>query len=159
MRYTSVPEPGQERAYIDHALAQQADGSRAPFVVIDDASGDVLGTTSYHDIVPDLKRVEIGYTWYAARVQRTRVNTTCKLLLLEHAFDVIGCSVVGWRTDLRNVRSQAAITALGAQRDGTIRRHQLGRDGEYRDTVFFSMLPDEWPAVRASLEARLRKHA
>lgn len=158
LRYTSVPEPGQEHAYIEHALQQRAEGSRAPFAVIDNSTGDLLGTTSYHDIVADLKRVEIGYTWYAARAQRTHVNTTCKLMLLEHAFDVLGCPVVGWRTDLRNVRSQAAITALGAQRDGTIRRHMLGRDGEYRDTVFFSMLPEEWPAARARLEARLQQH-
>lgn len=159
LRYTSVPEPGRELAYIDLALSQREAGSRAPFAVIDDASGDLLGTTSYHDIVPDLRRVEIGYTWYARRVQRTRVNTTCKLMLLEHAFEVLECPVVGWRTDLRNLQSQAAIAALGAQRDGTIRRHTLGRDGEYRDAVFFSMLPDEWPAARERLEARLSRYA
>lgn len=159
LRYTSVPEPGRELLYIDYALRQRDEGSRAPFAVIDDATGDVLGTTSYHDIVPTVPRVEIGYTWYAARAQRTHVNTTCKLMLLEHAFDVLGCNVVGWRTAGDNLRSQAAIAALGAQRDGTIRRMQLDRDGGLRDSVFFSMLPDEWPAARERLEARLQQHA
>lgn len=126
--------------------------------MIDDATGDVLGSTSLHDIVADLRRVEIGYTWYAKRVQRTHVNTTCKLMLLEHAFEVLDCPVVGWRTDLRNERSQAAIAALGAQRDGTIRCHARGRDGEHRSTVFFSMLADEWPAARERLEARLSRY-
>ncbi len=158
LRYTSVPEPGQERAYIERALVQQADGSRTPFAVIDDATGDVLGSTSYHDIVDAIRRVEIGYTWYAARVQRTRVNTTCKLMLLEHAFEVLDCSVVGWRTDGLNVQSQAAIAALGAQRDGLIRCHGPARDGGTRDAVFFSMLPAEWPAARERLEARLARH-
>lgn len=158
LRYTSVPEPGEERAYIAAALAQQREGSRTPFAVIDDATGDLLGSTSYHDIVDSIRRVEIGYTWYAARAQRTHVNTTCKLMLLSHAFDALGCSVVGWRTAGENVRSQAAIAALGAQRDGTIRRHGPDRDGGIRDTVFFSLLPEEWPAVRERLEARLRRH-
>lgn len=159
LRYTSVPEPGRERAYIDYALRQQEEeGSRTPFAVIDDASGEVLGSTSYHDIVDAIRRVEIGYTWYRASAQRTHVNTTCKLMLLEHAFDVLDCNVVGWRTAGENHRSQAAIAALGAQRDGTIRRHGPDRDGGYRDTVFFSMLPSEWPAARAALEARLARH-
>ena len=159
LRYTSVPEPGRERAYLDYAFAEQRAGTRVPLAVIDDATGDVLGTTSYHDIVDNLRRVEIGYTFYAARVQRTHVNTTCKLMLLTHAFDELDCSVVGWRTDGRNLRSQAAIAALGAQRDGMIRRHSLGRDGQYRDGVFYSMLPSEWPAARERLEARLQRYA
>lgn len=156
-RYTSVPEPGQEQAWIAHALGQQQEGSRVPFAVIDERAGTVLGSTSYHDLVPEIRRAEIGYTWYAARVHRTRVNTTCKLMLLEHAFDVERCAVVGWRTSSENLISQRAITALGAQRDGTIRRHAPTRDGAIRDTVFFSMLPDEWPAAKAALLARLER--
>lgn len=159
LRFTSVPAPGETRAYIEGALTQQDGDSRTPFVVIDDTTGDVLGSTSYHDIVDEIRRVEIGYTFYRRSAQRTRVNTTCKLMLLEYAFDVLDCSVVGWRTSAENHASQAAIAALGAQRDGTIRRHMLGRDGEYRDTVFFSMLPSEWPAARERLEARLARHA
>ncbi len=158
LRVTSVPAPGETRAYVEGALAMQEAGSRTPFVVIDDATGEVLGSTSYHDIVDDLRRVEIGYTWYRKSMQRTRVNTTCKLILLEYAFEVLDCSVVGWRTHGENHASQAAIAALGAQCDGRIRRHLLGRDGEYRDTVFFSMLPSEWPAARERLEARLARH-
>ncbi len=158
LRYTSVPEPGRERAYIEYALKQQVEGSRTPFAVVDDATGDVLGSTSYHDIVDEIRRVEIGYTWYAARAQRTRVNTTCKLMLLEYAFDVLDCNVVGWRTAGENERSQAAIAALGAQRDGRVRRHGPDRDGGFRDTVFYSLLPGEWPAVRERLEARLERH-
>ena len=158
LRFTSVPEPGTEVAYVDKALGMQADGSRVPFAVIDDATGRVLGSTSYHDIVDEIRRVEIGYTWYAASVQRSHVNTTCKLMLLEHAFDVLGCPVVGWRTAGENLRSQAAIAALGAQLDGRIRRHGPDRDGGIRDSVFFSMLAEEWPAVRGALEARLQRH-
>ncbi|MBO9532432.1 MAG: GNAT family N-acetyltransferase [Solirubrobacteraceae bacterium] len=162
-RYTSVPEPGQELAWIELALSMREAGSRLAFAVIDETtgsgSGTVLGSTSYHDLVPEIRRAEIGYTWYAARTHRTRVNTTCKLMLLEHAFEVEDCGVVGWRTSSENTISQTAIAALGAKLDGTIRRHQQARDGGYRDTVFFSMLPDEWPAAKAALEARLAKYA
>lgn len=158
LRFTSVPEPGQEAAYIAGALRQRAAGSRLPFAVIDEASGTVLGSTSYHDLVPEIRRAEIGYTWYAARAQRTHVNTTCKLLLLEHAFEHCDCSVVGWRTGSENLASQRAIAALGAQLDGTIRRHGPGRDGGTRDAVFFSMLPEEWPAAKAKLQQRLERH-
>lgn len=159
LRFTSVPEPGREPAYIEKALQQRSAGSRLAFAVIDEARGRVLGSTSYHDLVPEIRRAEIGYTWYAASVQRTHVNTTCKLMLLGHAFDVCDCSVVGWRTDGENHASQAAIAALGAQRDGTIRRHGPARDGGTRDAVFFSMLPEEWPASRERLEQRLSRHA
>ncbi|MFT4034229.1 MAG: GNAT family N-acetyltransferase [Patulibacter sp.] len=158
LRYTSVPEPGQETAYIGQALSQQEQGTRVPFAVIDETDGRVLGSTSYHDLVPAIRRAEIGYTWYRASVQRTHVNTTCKLLLMEHAFDRCRCSVVGWRTAGDNHASQRAIASLGAHRDGTIRRHGPARDGGARDTVFFSMLPDEWPAARDRLQARLRRH-
>jgi RimJ/RimL family protein N-acetyltransferase len=156
--YTSIPDPGEEAAYIDDALTMQAAGTRLPFAIIDEATGDVVGSTSYHDIVPGPRRVEIGYTWYSERVQRTHVNTTCKLMLLIHAFDELGCSVVGWRTAGINHASQAAIARLGATRDGTFRRNSLHKDGTLRDTVLFSMLAEDWPAARDRLEARLASH-
>ena len=149
---TSVPAPGEELDYI-HTATHTDD--RQPFVVLDDATGLVLGSTSYHDIVPSVKRLEVGYTWYGSRVQRTHVNTACKLLLLTHAFDVLGAGVVGWRTDGENRASQAAIERLGAQRDGEVRHHQLRRDGTVRNTVLYSMLADEWPAARDRLTARI----
>ena len=151
LRVTSVPEPEQTRAYIEAALAAGQDGNRFAFAVRDQASGTVLGSSSYHDILPALKRVEIGYTWYAARCQRTHVNTTCKLLLLTHAFETLGCNVVGWRTDNFNFASQAAIERLGAQKDGVIRGHALRRDGTIRDTVMYSLRAGEWPEVKAQL--------
>ena len=126
-------------------------GNRFAFAVIDEASGTVLGSTSYHDILPAVKRVEIGYTWYAKRCQRTHVNTTCKLLMLTHSFDALGCHVVGWRTDNFNHASQRAIERLGAKKDGVIRGHALRRDGTIRDTVMYSLRSGEWPEVRAQL--------
>ena len=130
-----------------------------PWVVRDLASGAVVGSTRYHDIVPAIDRVEIGYTWYAQSRQRTQVNTTCKLMLLTHAFDTVGCGVVGLRTDNFNFRSQRAIEALGARKDGVIRRHAARRDGTVRDTVMYSILAEEWPDVRRHLEFRLARHA
>ena len=159
IRVTSVPEPEQTRAYIEAALQGRADGHRFAFAVIDEASGRVLGSTSYHDIVPALKRVEIGYTWYARSVQRSHVNTTCKLLLMGHAFDTLGCPVVGWRTDNYNFASQRAIERLGARRDGVIRHHTLRRDGTVRDTVMYSMTAGEWPEARAQLLYLLQRRA
>lgn len=153
---TSVPEPHDVAGYIERALAMP---DRQPFAVIDSASGAVIGSTSYHDIVPAADRVEIGWTWYARRVQRSHVNTSCKLLLLSHAFDSMGCAVVGWRTDGLNFASQAAIERLGAHKDGTLRHHGLRRDGSVRDAVFYSMLRAEWPAARDKLTDRLRAHA
>ncbi len=151
IRVTSVPEPKDTRTYIEQALAMRDAGNRFAFAVIDEATGAVLGTSSYHDILPAVKRVEIGYTWYARRVQRTHVNTTCKLLLLQHAFDTLGCHVVGWRTDNFNFASQAAIERLGAKKDGVIRGHALRRDGTIRDTVMYSLRAGEWPDVKAQL--------
>lgn len=156
LRITSVPEPGQTRQYIDDALSMREQGHRFAFAVIDEASGDVLGSTSFHDILPAVKRVEIGYTWYAQRAQRTHVNSTCKLLMMGHAFDTLGCHVVGWRTDNFNFASQRAIERLGAKKDGVIRGHALRRDGTIRDTVMYSILREEWPAVCERLEARLQ---
>lgn len=148
LRITSVPEPHETRGYIETALATN---NRQAFAVTDAATGEVLGSTSYHDIVPNLKRVEIGYTWYATRCQRTHVNTTCKLLMLSHAFDTLGCNVVGWRTDNFNHASQRAIERLGARKDGVLRGHALRRDGTIRDTVMYSLRSGEWPEVKAQL--------
>ena len=151
IRVTSVPEPENTRKYIEDALAMREAGNRFAFAVTDTATGKVLGTSSYHDILPAVKRVEIGYTWYAKSVQRTHVNTTAKLLLLTHAFEVLGCHVVGWRTDNFNFVSQAAIERLGAKKDGVIRGHGLRRDSSIRDTVMYSLRSGEWPEVKAQL--------
>lgn len=151
LRVTGVPRPDETRGYIDTALKMRAEGNRFAFAVLDELSGRVLGSTSYHDILPAVKRVEIGYTWYAKSVQRTHVNTTCKLLMLTHAFETLGCHVVGWRTDNFNFASQAAIERLGAKKDGVIRGHALRRDGTIRDTVMYSMRSGEWPEARAQL--------
>ncbi len=159
LRVTSVPAPGEERAYIEQALAMREAGNRLAFAVIDEASGRVLGSTSYHDILPAVRRVEIGWTWYAQSVQRTHVNTTAKLLMMAHAFDALQCHVVGWRTDNFNFASQRAIERLGALRDGVIRGHALRRDGTIRDTVMYSMRAGEWPEARAQLLYRLERHA
>ena len=159
LRITSVPEPQDTRAYIETALQMRADGHRFAFAVRDDATGEVLGSTSFHDILPAVKRVEIGYTWYRKSVQRSHVNTTCKLLMLQHAFDQLGCHVVGWRTDIFNFASQRAIERLGARKDGVIRVHALRRDGTIRDTVMYSMRAGEWPEARAQLLYLLELHA
>ncbi|MBP8182851.1 MAG: GNAT family N-acetyltransferase [Rhodoferax sp.] len=151
IRVTSVPEPEQTRSYIENALSMRETGNRFAFAVIESASGKVLGSTSYHDIVPALRRVEIGWTWYGKSVQRSHVNTTCKLLLMTHAFETLKCHVVGWRTDNYNFASQAAIERLGARKDGVIRGHALRRDGTIRDTVMYSMRAGEWPEAKAQL--------
>ena len=158
LRITSVPEPHETRAYIETALQMRADGNRFAFAVVDDATGTVLGTTSYHDILPAVKRVEIGWTWYRKSAQRSHVNTTAKLLMMGHAFDHLGCNVVGWRTDNYNFASQRAIERLGAKKDGVIRGHALRRDGTIRDTVMYSMRSGEWPEARAQLLYLLERH-
>ena len=159
LRVTSVPEPQETRAYIETALQMREQGSRFAFAVIDEATGRVLGSTSFHDIIAAVRRVEIGYTWYARSVQRSHVNTTCKLLMLGHAFDQLGCHVVGWRTDNFNFASQRAIERLGAKKDGVIRGHALRRDGTIRDTVMYSLRAGEWPESRAHLLSKLELHA
>ena len=151
IRVTSVPESEQTRKYIEDALSMRESGSRFAFCVQDESTGTVLGTSSYHDILPAVKRVEIGYTWYGKSSQRSHVNTTAKLLLMTHAFETLGCHVVGWRTDNFNFASQAAIERLGAQKDGVIRGHALRRDGTIRDTVMYSLRSGEWPEVKAQL--------
>jgi N-acetyltransferase len=156
--YTTVPEPPKARSYIEAALDGQKAGHMLPWIVRDLSTGTIVGTTRYHDIMPQIDRVEIGYTWYASSRQRTRLNTTCKLILLSHAFDTLGCKVVGLRTDNFNFRSQRAIEGLGAKRDGIIRHHAARRDGTVRDTVIFSILLAEWRDVKRHLELRLTRH-
>lgn len=156
--FTSVPEPVQTNAYIAGALAGQQAGHMLPWAVRELTGGTIVGSTRYHDIVAEIDRVEIGYTWYAKRWQRSNVNTTCKLLLLSHAFDTLGCKVVGLRTDNFNFASQKAIQALGAKKDGVIRHHSVRRDGTVRDSVMYSILAGEWPDVKRHLEFRLSRH-
>ncbi|MGB6105845.1 MAG: GNAT family protein [Pusillimonas sp.] len=160
LRVTSVPEPGAGAAYIDAALQGQTDGHMLPFAIIEERSGELIGTSRYHDIIPSVARLEIGYTWYARRWQRSHVNTACKLLLLRHAFGTLGAQVVGWRTDNFNIASQRAIERLGARKDGVLRHHALRRDGTVRDTVMYSLLAGEWPEVEKHLEYQLQsRHA
>ncbi|WP_137174806.1 GNAT family N-acetyltransferase [Massilia sp. HP4] len=156
LRVTYVPPREEAEAYVDTALSM---ANRQAWAVIDAASGAVVGSTSYHDIVPEIDRVEIGFTWYAKSAQRSHVNTSCKLMLMRHAFDTLGCAVVGLRTDGQNFASQAAIERLGAHKDGVLRHHFARRDGSVRDTVMYSILRAEWPQVQAQLEARLAHHA
>jgi RimJ/RimL family protein N-acetyltransferase len=156
LRITSVPEPHDTENYIRTALEM---GNRVAFAVVDAASDTVIGTTSYHDIMPAIDRVEIGYTWYAKSRQRSHVNTSCKLLLLSHAFDTLGCAVVGLRTDNFNYASQAAIERLGAKKDGVLRHHAPRRDGTVRDTVMYSIVRGEWHEIKSHLHYRLARHA
>jgi len=155
--FATVPEPAGTRSYIDAALAGQQAGHMLPWAVRELSTGAVAGSTRYHDMVQAADRVEIGYTWYGARWQRTSVNTACKLLLMTHAFERVGCRVVGLRTDNFNFRSQRAIEALGAKKDGVIRHHHPRRDGTVRDTVIYSILASEWPDVKRHLELRLAR--
>lgn len=157
LRITSVPEPQDTAAYIETALKQHEQGNRLAFAVIDKSSDKVLGSSSYHDIVPAVERLEIGYTWYAQSVQRSHVNTTVKLMLMTHAFETLGAKLVGWRTDNFNFASQRAIERLGAKRDGVLRHHALRRDGTVRDTVMYSLAAGEWPEVKAQLMYQLHK--
>ena len=157
IRVTSVPEPENTRKYIEDALAMREAGNRFAFAVTETATGKVLGSSSFHDILPAVKRVEIGYTWYAKSVQRSHVNSTCKLLMMTHAFEVLACHVVGWRTDNFNFASQTAIERLGAKKDGVIRGHALRRDGTIRDTVMYSLAQGEWPEAKAQLLYLLNK--
>ena len=155
--YTSVPAPSDVAAYIEAALAGQAAGRMLPWAVRELETGAIVGSTRYHDIVADIDRVEIGYTWYAQRWQRTHVNTACKLLLFAHAFESLGCQVVGLRTDNFNFASQRAIAALGAKLDGVLRHHQARRDGTVRDSWMYSVLAREWPDVKRHLRLRLER--
>ena len=153
--YTNVPRPDAMAAYVETALAEGASGTMTPFVVRD-ALGDIVGTTRTYDNDPVTPRLQIGYTWYASRVQRTGLNTQAKLLLLGHAFDALGCIAVGLETSWFNHTSRAAIARLGAKQDGVIRNHQRHGDGTIRDTVLFSIIDSEWPAVKRHLQAKLQ---
>ena len=156
--FTAVPEPDKVGAYIAAALEGQQAGHMLAWVVRETTSGNVIGSTRYHDIVAAIDRVEIGYTWYARSWQRTHVNTACKLLLFQHGFETLGCAVVGLRTDNFNSASQRAIERLGAKKDGVIRHHQARRDGSARDSVMYSVLKAEWPDVKRHLLLRLNRH-
>ena len=158
IRVTSVPEPAQTLQYIKDALAMREAGNRFAFAIVDEATESVVGSSSYHDIIAAVQRVEIGYTWYAKRCQRTHVNTTCKLLLMTHAFETLGCAVVGLRTDNFNFASQRAIEALGARKDGVLRHHQARRDGSARDSVMYSILASEWGDVKKHLTGRMSRN-
>ena len=155
LRVTSVPEPDQADRYIFTAAEMRP--ARLAFAVVDAASGAVIGSTSYHDIVPALDRLEIGYTWYAKSRQRSHVNTSCKLMLLTHAFETLGCALVGFRTDNFNYASQAAITRLGAKLDGVLRHHAPRRDDTVRDTHMYSITRGEWPEIKAHLQYKLKR--
>jgi N-acetyltransferase len=155
--FTVVPSPEDVGKYVADALQGQREGRMLPWAVRDLASGEIIGSTRYHDILPALDRVEIGYTWYRKGRQRSHVNTACKLMLMRHAFETVGCKVVGLRTDSFNFRSQRAIEALGAKRDGVIRHFGVRRDGSVRDSVMYSVLATEWPNVRRHLEFRLQR--
>lgn len=157
LRVTSVPAPGETAAYVEQALTGCEKGHMLPFVAVDTASGRVIGSTRYHDIVVPIERLEIGYTWYGKSWQRTHVNTTCKLLLMTHAFETLGARLVGWRTDNYNFASQRAIERLGARKDGVLRHHALRRDGTVRDTVMYSLTVGEWPEVKAHLLYQLAR--
>ena len=152
LRVTSVPEPAETESYIAAALAGQDAGSMLPFAVRELATDRIVGSTRYHDVVPAVDRLEIGYTWYARSRQRSHVNTECKLLLMAHAFETLGARLVGWRTDNYNHASQRAIERLGARRDGVLRHHALRRDGSVRDTVMYSLTAGEWPEVKLQLQ-------
>jgi RimJ/RimL family protein N-acetyltransferase len=157
LRVTSVPAPGEAQAYVAAALNGLEQGHMLPFVVRDVASGKLIGSTRYHDIVVAIERLEIGYTWYGQSWQRSHVNTTCKLLLMTHAFETLGAQLVGWRTDNYNFASQRAIERLGARKDGVLRHHAPRRDGTVRDTVMYSLAAGEWPEVKAHLQYQLAK--
>ena len=155
LRVTYVPRPGAMRAYVDKALAMQAAGDSLPFAVRDLRDGMIAGSTRYYEFKADVPRVLIGHTWYGASRQRSHVNTATKLLLVDHAFQQLGCAAVGWETDILNTRSQRAIERLGAHCDGILRAHKLRHDGTIRDSVEYSLLAEEWPAARAALLVRL----
>jgi RimJ/RimL family protein N-acetyltransferase len=153
--FTGVPAPGETQTYVEKGLRGQAEGLMLPFAIREKSSGEIVGTTRYYDIVPELPRLAIGYTWYAKRWQKSHLNTACKRLLLQHAFEVVGCVAVEFHTDLRNLDSQRAIERLGARREGVLRAHKRRRDGSLRDTVCYSVLATEWADVNRWLDLRL----
>ena len=158
LQFTNVPAPDDVDGWLAAALAAQAAGEQVAFAVRD-AAGRIVGSTRYYELLPDTPRVCIGYTWYARSVQRTGLNTEAKLLLLGHAFETMGCASVGFHTSTLNLASRAAIARLGAREEGILRQHLRHRDGSLRDSVCFSILDGEWPAVKAGLQAKLEAHA
>lgn len=157
--FTSVPSPHLLETWFNTAMALQEKELAMPFVVVDAESNKIIGSTRYCNIDSANKRLEIGYTWYAASYQRSAINTECKLLLLTHAFEVLDCNAVEFRTDWFNHRSQAAIERLGAKRDGVLRSHTIMPDGRVRDTVVYSILKHEWAGVKANLAFKLQSHS
>jgi RimJ/RimL family protein N-acetyltransferase len=157
--YTAVPSPSTVQTWFEQAMEGQRTGTMLPWAVREVSTGRIIGSTRYHDIVKLIDRVEIGSTFYAQSYHRSAVNTTCKLVLLTHAFEKLGCKVVGLRTDNFNFRSQRAIEGIGAKKDGVIRHHQARKDGSVRDSVLYSILVGEWPDVKRHLETRLSRHA
>ncbi|NVK24155.1 MAG: GNAT family N-acetyltransferase [Gammaproteobacteria bacterium] len=157
--FTSVPHPDNCKSYIENALLQQKEGTALPFAIIDAQSNTVIGSTRICHAQSAHRRVEIGYTWYAQSYQRTRANTECKLLLLTHAFETLNCIAVEFRTNWHNTKSRNAIARLGAKQDAVLRNHQILADGTIRDTVVFSIIENEWPAVKKSLTFKLQNHS
>lgn len=156
--YTSVPSEKNIEAYIDHALKQKEEGIEYTFTVIDKATNTIIGSTRFYSIQPEHRRLEIGYTWYAKKYQRTGVNTECKLLLLKFAFENLNCIAVQFMTNWHNIKSRTAIARLGAKEDGILRNHRINADGTYRDSVVFSITEQEWLSVKKTLEYILTKH-
>jgi len=155
--YTGVPAPDKVAGWIDAALAMRESLGAMPFVIRDNASGEIVGATRYFNVEAAHRRLEIGHTWHAKRVQRTAINTECKLLLLAHAFETLECIAVEFRTNFFNFQSRQAIARLGAKQDGILRNHQLTPDGILRDTVVFSIIDSEWPAVKRNLQFLLER--
>lgn len=153
--FTSVPSEDSIDSYLNFALSEQEKGNALPFVVLENSSGKIIGSTRFCNIDESNRRLEIGYTWYAKSYQRTTVNTECKLLLLEYAFEVLGCIAVAFMTNWHNQKSREAILRLGAKQDGVLRNHRIDPDGAIRDTVVFSILQQEWAAVKKNLEFKL----
>src|SRR6202522_560826 len=155
--YTKVPAPDQLRAEIERRLDLQKQGSMTPFAVIEKSTGEAVGMTTFMNIDEKNRRVEIGSTWYRKRVQRSGVNTQCKLLLLTYAFETLACLAVEFRTHFFNRQSRSGIERLGAKLDGILRQHMIGADGTLRDTCVYSILDREWPTVRAHLGYQLSR--
>jgi RimJ/RimL family protein N-acetyltransferase len=156
--YTSIPKPEEVPAEIDRRLAEQQAGRMAPWAIRRNDTGAICGVTTYMNIAAEHARVEIGSTWMAPSAHGTGINADAKLQLLTRAFDVLGCNVVEFRTHWHNQQSRAAIARLGAKQDGVLRNHQVWKDGSLRDTVAFSIISGEWPAVRSGLNARVARH-
>ena len=153
--YTSVPSSATINNYLDKALAEKENGQAYPFVVFHKKTKQIIGSTRYYNLQPEHRRLEIGYTWYAKSYQRTRVNTECKYLLLQYAFEIKHCIAVQFMTDWHNIASRNAIARLGAHQDGLLRNHRLNSDGSYRDSVVFSITENEWSGVKKNLTQKL----